>query len=75
MKKIVEKGKIDKKTVKKVKKIKSIKGFRWAVVILAVLGILYYFKASFIIAWVNNKPLWRTSYNQEVPSGLLQLDL
>lgn len=55
-----------KKTVKKVKAVKNIKAIKLAIVGLAVIGLLYYFKSSLIIAWVNNKPVWKTSYTREM---------
>ncbi|MFH0943008.1 MAG: SurA N-terminal domain-containing protein [Candidatus Beckwithbacteria bacterium] len=54
MKKVIKKIKLDKKWLK------------LAVVGLGAIGLLYYFKASLIVAWVNNQPLWKISYNQEL---------
>jgi len=57
-------------TAKKVKVTKKVinklKTFKWLAVGLALIGLLYYFKANLVVAIVNNKPVWRTNYNKEI---------
>ncbi|MCG2691963.1 SurA N-terminal domain-containing protein [Microgenomates group bacterium] len=57
-------------TAKKVKVTKKIvnklKAFKWLAVGLALIGLLYYFKANLVVAIVNGKPVWRVSYTQEI---------
>ncbi|KKS79918.1 MAG: Parvulin-like protein peptidyl-prolyl isomerase [Candidatus Beckwithbacteria bacterium GW2011_GWA2_43_10] len=57
-------------TAKKVKVNKKIvnklKAFKWLAVGLALIGLVYYFKASFVVAIVNGKPIWKVSYSQEI---------
>lgn len=55
------------KNVKVAKKvINKLKTFKWLAVGLAVIGLLYYFKANLVVAIVNGKPVWRVSYTQEI---------
>jgi len=56
----MKKVKISKKMVNK------LKTFKWLAVGLALIGLLYYFKANFVVAVVNGKPVWRISYTQEI---------
>lgn len=56
----MKKVKISKKAVKK------LKPFKWLAVGLALIGLLYYFKANLVVAIVNGKPIWRVSYSQEI---------
>ncbi|OIP04374.1 hypothetical protein AUK18_00200 [Candidatus Beckwithbacteria bacterium CG2_30_44_31] len=56
----MKKVKISKKAVKK------LKAFKWLAVGLALIGLLYYFKANLVVAIVNGKPVWRVSYSQEI---------
>lgn len=56
----MKKLKINKKIILK------LKAFRWLAVGIAVIGLLYYFKGSFIVALVNGKPIWKISYTREV---------
>jgi len=54
--------------IKKAKKIKldlRIWLIRGAIVI-GVLGLLFYFKNWFVVAWVNNRPITRVAYMSEV---------
>lgn len=55
------------KNVKVAKKvINKLKTFKWLAVGLALIGLLYYFKANLVVAIVNGKPIWRVSYAQEI---------
>lgn len=46
-------------------KLKKI-NFKLAAVVLALAGLLYYFKSQFIVAWVNGYPISRTAYVREL---------
>jgi len=48
------------------KKVNKLKAFKWLAVGLALIGLVYYFKASFVVAIVNGKPIWKVSYSQEI---------
>lgn len=55
------------KNIKAAKKvINKLKTFKWLAVGLALIGLLYYFKANLVVAIVNGKPVWRVSYAQEI---------
>lgn len=55
------------KNIKAAKKvINKLKTFKWLAVGLALIGLLYYFKANLVVAIVNGKPVWRVSYTQEI---------
>lgn len=56
----MKKVKISKKMVNKLKM------FKWLAVGLALIGLLYYFKANLVVAIVNGKPIWKISYTREV---------
>lgn len=56
----MKKIKISKKAVNK------LITFKWLAVGLALIGLLYYFKANLVVAIVNGKPIWRVSYTQEI---------
>lgn len=56
----MKKLKVTKKIVNKLKMIK------WLVLGLALIGLLYYFKAYLVVAIVNGKPVWRMSYSREI---------
>jgi len=53
---------------KKCKKLKKCFDKKWKiiVVVLGVIGLLFYFKGKFITAWVNNKPIFRANYVKEL---------
>lgn len=56
-----------KKLSKKLKKIKlNAKFFRYVLIGLGIVGLLYYFKGSFVVTWVNGKPITRMAYVKEL---------
>ncbi len=42
------------------------KKWKIIVVVLGIIGLLFYFKGKFIVAWVNNKPIFRANYVKEL---------
>lgn len=40
--------------------------FKLAAVVLALAGLLYYFKSQFVVAWINGYPISRSAYVREL---------
>jgi len=63
--------------MKKKKSKLNLRKFRVGLIVLAVLGLLFYFRNLFVVAWVNGRPIWRVTFTNELvkAGGTQTLDL